>query len=285
MKYTDYKETRSQGTFNFPIAYYHQTPLSPRYYMPYHWHTHYEIMRIISGSFHLTLDDRTETYREDDVIFISCGVLHGGEPDDCIYDCIVFDLDMLMKDNHACANTIQSIMNGSIRINTHLSEKCDKILPIVKNLCHVLSEKKTGYEFMTQGYLYMLLGAVIEDRLFEKSEHDNLTMQRLGSVKDVLSYISDNYSDNISLSMLARIAGMNPKYFCRYFRTMTGRTPIDYLNYYRVECACEMLSTKDISIKETALSCGFSDESYFVKTFRKYKNTTPKQFTRKEFRT
>ncbi len=83
--------------------------------------------------------------------------------------------------------------------------------------------------------------------------------------------------------MLARIAGMNPKYFCRYFRSMTGRTPIDYLNYYRVECACEMLSTKDISVKETAISCGFSDESYFVKTFRKYKNTTPKQFTRKEF--
>lgn len=284
MKYTDYIERRPQGTFNFPIAYYHQTPLSPRYYMPYHWHTHYEIMRIISGSFHLTLDNETVTYYAGDVIFITGGVLHGGEPEDCVYECIVFDLDMLMKDNHACANTIQSIMNGKIRIDTHISEKCDKILPITKKLCHVLSEKKTGYEFMTQGCLYELLGTIIEEKLYEESVYDTMTIERLNSVKEVLTYISDNYPDSISLGHLAKIAGMNPKYFCRYFRSMTGRTPIDYLNYYRVECACEMLSTKNISIKETAISCGFSDESYFVKTFRKYKNTTPKQFTKKEFR-
>jgi len=283
VKYTDYIEHRKQGTFNFPIAYYHQTPLSPRYYMPYHWHTHYEIMRIVSGSFHLTLDNLTTTYHAGDVIFITQGVLHGGEPEDCVYECIVFDLNMLMKDNHACASTIQAIMNGKIRINILISKKCDKILPIVKALCHVLAEKKTGYEFMTQGYLYTLIGVIIEERLYEESVSDTITAQRLNSVKNVLDYISDNYSDSISLGRLARIAGMNPKYFCRYFRSMTGRTPIDYLNYYRVECACEMLSTKNISIKETAISCGFSDESYFVKTFRKYKNTTPKQFTKKEF--
>lgn len=142
MKYTDYIEHRKQGTFNFPIAYYHQTPLSPRYYMPYHWHTHYEIMRIVSGSFHLTLDNLTTTYHAGDVIFITQGVLHGGEPEDCVYECIVFDLNMLMKDNHACASTIQAIMNGKIRINILISRKCDKILPIVKALCYVLAEKK-----------------------------------------------------------------------------------------------------------------------------------------------
>ncbi len=251
--------------------------------MPYHWHTHYEIMRIISGSFHLTLDNRTVTYHEGDVIFITSGVLHGGTPDNCVYDCIVFDLAMLMKDNHACAGTIQNIMNGKIRIDTFLSEGSSRILPIVISLCNVLSEKKTGYEFMTQGYLYQLIGTVMEEKLYEESVIDSVTVERLSSVKDVLTYISSNYPDNIRLEKLARIAGMNPKYFCRYFRSMTGRTPIDYLNYYRVECACEMLSTKKISIKETAISCGFSDESYFVKTFRKYKNTTPKQFTRKEF--
>ncbi len=251
--------------------------------MPYHWHTHYEIMRIISGSFHLTLDNETVTYHAGDVIFITCGVLHGGDPEDCVYDCIVFDLDMLMKDNHACANTIQRIMDGRIRINTLISEKCDKILPIARQLSHVLSEKKTGYEFMTQGFLYILLGTIIEEKLYEESGHDTATIARLNSIKNVLSYISNNYPDMIDLASLAKIAGMNPKYFCRYFRSMTGRTPIDYLNYYRIECACEMLSTKTISIKETAISCGFSDESYFVKTFRKYKGTTPKQYTKKEF--
>ena len=136
---------------------------------------------------------------------------------------------------------------------------------------------------MVQGYLYHLLGTIIHEHLYEQAHQNIISAERISSVKNVLSFISDNYSNNISLDDLSRIAGMNPKYFCRYFRSLTGRTPIDYLNYYRIECASEMLSTKDITIREVAISCGFNDESYFIKTFNKYKGITPKQFMKSPF--
>ena len=283
IKYIDYKERREQGTFTFPIAYYHQTPISPRYYMTYHWHTQYEIMRIISGTFNLTIDNETRLYKEGDVIFVTDGELHGGIPHECVYDCVVFDLNMLLKDNHACANTIYDIFNHKIHINSCLTDNSTRILPITRELCHALATRKNGYEFMTQGYLYELLGVIVEEKLYEEVSDKSLSSQRLSSIKDVLSYISENYGSNISLDSLAAIAGMNPKYFCRYFKSMTERTPIDYLNYYRIECACEMLSTKNISIKEAAITCGFSDESYFIKAFRRYKGITPKQFIMTKF--
>ena len=285
MKYLDYKEQRQQGTFNFPIAFYHEVPHSPRYYMPYHWHRHYEIIRIISGAFHLTLNNDTRIYHEGDVIFITDGTLHGGNPQDhtCVYDCIVFDLQILLQDNHACSKNIHDIMDHKITIHNLLSERSPAVLPIVDNLTLALSGKKTGYEFMTQGYLYQLIGTILEEHLYEEDVKDIKAARHLNSIKNVLAYIAENYDSSISLDNLAKIAGMNPKYFCRYFRSMTERTPIDYLNYYRIECACEMLSTKDISIKETASSCGFNDESYFIKTFHKYKGITPKQFMKAEF--
>ena len=133
------------------------------------------------------------------------------------------------------------------------------------------------------GYLYQLLGIILEEHLYKENTRDLAEAGHLNSIKNVLTYISENYDNNISLDMLAKIAGMNPKYFCRYFRSMTERTPIDYLNYYRIECACEMLTTKNISVKEAAISCGFNDESYFIKTFHKYKGITPKQFSKMEF--
>lgn len=285
MKYLDYKEQRQQGTFNFPIAFYHEVPHSPRYYMPYHWHRHYEIIRIISGAFHLTLNNDTRIYHEGDVIFITDGTLHGGNPQDhtCVYDCIVFDLQILLQDNHACSKNIHDIMDHKITIHNLLSERSPAVLPIVDNLTLALSGKKTGYEFMTQGYLYQLIGTILEEHLYEEDVKDIKAARHLNSIKNVLAYIAENYDSSISLDNLAKIAGMNPKYFCQYFRSMTERTPIDYLNYYRIECACEMLSTKDISIKETAISCGFNDESYFIKTFHKYKGITPKQFMKAEF--
>lgn len=283
MKYIDYKEHKSQGTFNFPIAFYHETPMSPRYYMPYHWHTQYEIIRIISGSFHLTIDDDTAMYHEGDVIFISDGSLHGGTPYDCVYECIVFDMSILLKDNHACAKTIHDILGHRILVNTLLSSDSSEILPIVIDLSMALSEKKTGFEFIIQGYLYLLFGKILEQHLYREQGDNTISAERLISIKKVLEYISENYYNNISLDDLARIAGMNPKYFCRYFRSMTERTPIDYLNYFRVECSCEKLSTSDISVQEAAISCGFNDESYFIKTFHKYKGVTPKQYIMKKF--
>lgn len=283
MKYIDYKERRSQGTFNFPIAYYHQSPISPRYEMQYHWHTYYEIIYVKEGSFHLMLDDSAVTYNAGDVIFINDGVLHGGTPHECEYDCIVFDLNVLMKDNHACGKIIKDIINHKIVISSLLSKNNSTIKHIVENMCAALSQKQTGYEFMVQGCLYQIIGIIISEHIYEQNSKDDFTSGRLNSIKEVLAYISENYYNNISLEELAKIAGMNPKYFCRYFRSMTERTPIDYLNYYRVECACEMLTTKDMSIKEVAISCGFNDESYFIKTFHKYKDTTPKQFVKAIF--
>ena len=283
MKYIDYKEHRTQGTFNFPIAFYRESPRSPRYFMPYHWHTHYEIIRILQGSFQLTLNNVVQVYEAGDIVFITDGVLHGGTPNNCIYECIVFDLHFLLQDNHACAKIIQDILNHKIMIHTLLSEHSHSIQHIVEHLCDALSGKKVGYEFMTQGYLYQLLGTIMEEHLYEEQKADAIAYERLNSIKNVLAYISENYYNNICLDDLAKVASMNPKYFCRYFRSMTDRTPIDYLNYYRIECACEMLSTKNITIKEAAISCGFNDDSYFIKIFHKYKGITPKQFVKIEF--
>ena len=283
MRYIDYQEHRQHGTFNFPIAYYHETPHSPRYHMTYHWHRSYEIIYIKKGSFNITLDDSSRTYSEGDVVFVSDGMLHGGVPKDCDYDCIVFNLEMLLKDNNACSKMVNDIINHKILINTYLSEN-NKIIPaITQDLCNALSGKPEGYEFQVQGYLYILFGEIIKNELYTKSAFNNMANERLHSIKQVLAYISDNYSNNISLDELSHIAGMNPKYFCRYFKSMTDRTPIDYLNYYRIESACEMLSTKDMTIREVAISCGFNDESYFIKTFHKYKKITPKQYVKKEF--
>ncbi|MCR5055135.1 MAG: AraC family transcriptional regulator, partial [Lachnospiraceae bacterium] len=195
----------------------------------------------------------------------------------------VFDLEMMLKNNTACSKVVHDINHKKITINTHLSEKGSEITKITARLCDTLLEKNYGYEFEVQGYLYILFGEILKNGLYTKNETDSISQERIISLKNVLSYISDNYTENISLDNLAKIAGMNPKYFCRYFKSMTDRTPIDYLNYYRIESACEMLSTKDISIGEVAISCGFNDESYFIKTFHKYKDITPKQYVKREF--
>jgi AraC-like DNA-binding protein len=285
MKYIDYQEHMPQGNFHFPVTYYHRSPLCPRYHMQLHWHTQYELIRILSGSFLLTLGNETRLLKKDDCVLVTGGILHGGTPQDCVYECVIFDFQRLLQESFAQTRVIHDFPSGKISLFPFPSDYSREIPELVRKLCHVLSRKRDGYELAAQGYLYLLFSQLMEQHLYEETDSGSADSSQLASLKNVLSFIAKNYSQHITLDSLARIAGMNSKYFCRYFKSLTDRTPIDYLNYYRIECACELLSTKDISIKETAISCGFNDESYFIKTFHKYKGTTPKQYLKSEFST
>ena len=74
---------------------------------------------------------------------------------------------------------------------------------------------------------------------------------------------------------LADAAGLSAKYLCRIFSQLTGKSPVEYLNEYRIERACAMLSDTELSILDIGYSCGFNDQSYFIKTFKKQKGMTP----------
>jgi AraC-like DNA-binding protein len=97
----------------------------------------------------------------------------------------------------------------------------------------------------------------------------------------VLEYVETHFSEPITLDALAKIVGMNPKYFCRFFSSITQQTPMNYVNYYRIEQAVNLLNNTNMSVTEVGLECGFNDTGHFVKTFKKYKGITPKQFQKR----
>lgn len=102
--------------------------------------------------------------------------------------------------------------------------------------------------------------------------------KRIMQLKLALEFIEASYTSQLTLQEISEAVHMSPKYFCKFFQEMTHRTPIDYLNYYRIERACYQLLTTNQSITDVAYATGFNDLSYFIKTFKKYKGTTPKKY-------
>lgn len=279
MKYLDYRENKQQGTFNFPIAYYYVESNHPHYQMPYHWHPEYEIIRILHGTFQLTLDGKSFTAHKDDILLIQGGTLHGGIPWDCIYECIDFDIKLLLSNNKACNKQIQKLVQNEATISPLLPKEIEPLRIAIHDLFTTMHDKNTGYEFITQGKLYTMFGLILESHLIQiDTSSPTASSLQIKRFKEVLNYIEDHYSEPISLDDMSRVAGLSPRYLCRFFRKMTQRTPTEYLNYFRIECACELLATHSSSITEVALNCGFNDISYFIKSFHKAKGITPKQF-------
>lgn len=276
MNYSSLHEDKKRGKFDFPIELYYVDSSYPRYRMPLHWHLEYELILVLSGKLHLSIDGKQYLLESGDSAWISDGAIHGGEPENCVYECVVFDLAALLRDTPLCTKsakeflTHSSFYTGKLEKNSTNAQLADKIF-------EAMEKEQNGYEWVTVGLLWQLMGNMLKSHNNIYSNY-NQSRQQITKLKAVLAYIRDNYESPIALEELAQIAEMSPRYFCRAFSAMTGRTPIAYLNYYRVECAGEFLKLTDKTVTEIAISCGFSDMSYFSKQFKRYKNVTPSQY-------
>lgn len=284
MRYLEYVENRKHGTTDFPLAFYHLSPVHPRYEMSYHWHIECELIRILEGELLLDIDNEELRVSEGDVIYIEGGALHGGVPDNCIYECVVFNLEDLLKGNRICARILQKIDPGTAKIQRFYNTECPELKKTVWEMFDQIKERKRGYELAAIGQIYQFYAHVLESHYYTRTPHmTEKNAQRIRQLKNALKLIEASYNKNISLSQLAEAAQMSEKYFCKFFKGMTHKTPIEYLNYYRIERACFELSVSSNSVTEVALNCGFHDISYFITTFKKYKGTTPKKYLSETF--
>ena len=281
MDYSALYENKKRGTFDFPIELYYVDETSPRYQMPLHWHLEYELILIQQGTFCLSLDGKTTILEAGDCAWIGDGVVHGGTPNHCIYECVDFDLGTLLHDIPMCSRSAAEFLaepsgfTSVFKKGSACSKLADKIFESMETECH-------GYEWMTVGLMWQLMGTMIS--LKKEPLYESRDRVKINRLKNVLTFIRTNYEETITLEDLAKVAGMSPRYFCRAFKAFTGKTPIDYLNFYRIESAGEKIQLTEENITGIALSCGFNDLSYFSKMFTKQKGVSPKNYRKASFR-
>ena len=206
-------------------------------------------------------------------------MIHGGEPENCVYECIVFDPQALSPGIESCRQALRPLLRNNIFLKSGSIEADPWFQSAVARLFDLAATDFSACSIDMLGAVFAFLGAQLRNigaaQLHTVSER---TWQKAEQLKPALEYIEQHYGQHISLETLARLTGFSPKYFCRYFRTIVHRSPIDYLNYYRIECAAHFLAVTDMNVAEVAVHCGFADSSAFIKQFRKYKGTTPKQY-------
>lgn len=97
-------------------------------------------------------------------------------------------------------------------------------------------------------------------------------------IDKIMEFVNNNFSQNITLSDAAKIAGMTEVSISRFFKLRTGKTFVDTLNDVRLGHASRMLIETTHSINEIAYKCGFNNMSNFNRVFKKKKDSTPNDF-------
>jgi AraC-like DNA-binding protein len=117
-------------------------------------------------------------------------------------------------------------------------------------------------------------------QFLEQGGHAELRQPANGhvdKVSRVLAYIDHHLANDVTLEQLAELAHFHPNYFIRFFKSATGRSPMQYMNHRRMEKAKTWMTTTDISVSEAAERVG-SSLYQFSKMFKQYTGASPSEY-------
>jgi len=280
MRKSELVESKRHGTLDFPIEYYYVDKDNLRYVMPIHWHREFEIIRVIDGALSLYVDNTEYKLCRGDVLLVECGCLHRGKPFDCIYECVVFDVNMLRRQpNGSVDKMMGALANSELEVYRKISRKT-MAHQIAAELFEVLKNKSEYFEFRVYAKLYELFAELCLDGYFTEQKK-NIHTRQTKALVELISWLQSNFTEAVNLDRLSKISGFSKKYLCRVFKEYTSKTVVEYVNELRVENACLEMKTK--SITESAYDSGFNDLSYFSKVFKKHIGITPGEYKKRVF--
>ena len=277
MKYADYIERKRHGSPEFPIQYYDVDARHPQYVMVPHWHRELELIRVIEGSFTVTLNGLEHRLAAGEILPVPPACLHGGEPSRCHYECLVLDLNMLRRGRKdGLERYFAPLVDGSCAMAAEPLE--GEAAKVGRTLFLVMKEKKPDYELEVYSLLFALFARLQGKIGPSRAVHDS----RTEAVTALLDWMEENFAEPITLEGLAQTVGLSRKYLCRIFKEYTGKTLIDTLNGLRVDNAAYQMAVKGLSVTRAAYDSGFNDLSYFCKVFKRYKGITPRAYKKAE---
>lgn len=281
------KEAVEHGTVYLPIKSYSFYENQNFFQVSHHWHEEIEILYFERGAFLLERNMLPEEIQEGDIVFINRSEVHQlrGKDVPSIHHAIVFDLQMLKFERYDQAQSavIAPLWNGAASFPEKIAET-DALYPAFLSdyltILKAARECKGGWYLRVKAALLSMLAILEENGYFRENANSRLMENdyQVQEIKKILKYIGAHYQDKIFLAELAGEAGMNEQYFCRFFRRMTGKTPMEYINAYRIEHAAELLLEGNGKIMQICYESGFENVSYFIRRFKQYKGMTPREY-------
>lgn len=285
----DFKEITRHGSTLFPIGVY-KTQLSRNVlgYVPLHWHDEIQFCLVTKGFVSFTVNQSIYNIEEENGIFINSGYLHSAKPynsenKDSEYICFDISPSFLSGSSKNIIHEkyvepfLKSSSNSAIALNASIPWQ-KKVLSTLDNLFRVYINNEFGFELDMHSKLLSIWHLIITNTPNYINEVNTNTFAENNRIKEMLSYIHQNYKQKITLDDVAKAANISRSECCRFFKRMIKSTPFEYLISYRINQSMLLLKNSSLSITEIAEEVGFGSVSYYIEKFRKHTNYTPKEF-------
>ena len=239
-----------------------------------HNHNDCEIFIVKGGKAKLTIGEEEIILSERESAIINPYEIHSvfAESDTLDYFCITFSLSVLTAvKTHPATELCNKLLIGEMRFNNKSNSA--EIFDIMRDIERLFSEKSDGWELFVSADVFRIFALLISsgECIPVKSGRKSSFSRRVNE------FIEERYGDRITSHDAAAALSYDQSYFCRLFKSSFGKSFGDYLTFFRINKAKELLLS-GVSVSETAMKTGFDSTSYFTRVFKKHTLMLPSKY-------
>jgi len=247
----------------------------------WHYHPEVELVFVNGGSGKRQIGSHISYYTDGDLILIGSNLPHCGFTDDHtgnIDETVIQMKPDFLGDNFMALPETRDLLHlfsrahGGIAFGPETRQAVGKKMELMSHqlpferlltLISVLHDLEKADDYKVLNAEGFALDTQVQD-------NDRINM--------VFNYVKDNFRETIALGDISEKASMTIPSFCRYFKKMTNKTFVQFVNEYRVVHACKLLAEKPISISEVSYESGFNNFSHFNKSFKEVTGKSASQY-------
>ncbi len=243
----------SRGNYNYNAFVYTDISYSA------HFHKNYELIYVEKGAFSLFVNGKSDILKQGEMILISPYAIHSFSVDDQSKIWVgVFSEDFIL-----------SFSKTNSQISYSKFKCCREIEAFLKE--HLFFQGQPEL-YITKSCLYMVCSECLKHACAIDMKSTDEFRNR------VIEFISENISEDITLSKAAAELGYEYHYFSALFHRCFKMHFKEFINMFRFEYACEMLLHTEKDIAFLAVECGFQSIRNFNRIFKKLSGHTPTEY-------
>ncbi|WP_202076526.1 helix-turn-helix domain-containing protein [Caldalkalibacillus salinus] len=251
----------------------------------FHLHDDYEMYYLLEGKRLYLIDGKQYTVHANHMVLINKNVVHKTVTKDTPrHKRIVINFrESLLQDED------QSLLYPLFESGPNIFYIPAKRRALITQIMERLKEEYVVHDAYVQVYIRSLLVQLLVEcqRILEQqnghpstgSSPFNVSFpHRSAMIAEIIQYINEYYSQNLSLSHLSQHFHLNEQYISRLFRQVTGCNIVAYINTVRIHQAQRLLMETNAKMTDIARLVGFKNNVHFSRVFRKCEGMSPSTY-------
>ena len=258
---------------NLPIRLHHLDMHPDIKYRGLHAHTAIEIVLVHKGELRCFIDDKVIQLKPEEMIFINGNIGHRLSTKEAEISYIQIDVNLFRE--HAYDNAFSKLYEFISHTNAkpYLTFHDHREVRDLFDRIHAkYYEDQIGSKWYLKAHIYELIGFMYAKSFITAPL---VSMRQIEKIQPIVDYIDTNFKSHITLDEICYKVNYSKYGLCHHFKSVTGATIFDYINFLRVNHAVNKLKQTNDSILQIATDCGFSSPTYFNRVFKSILGCSP----------